>query len=229
MITIDLPDTTFFRADLTPESRSVRGGPNSEPTGSPGSWIELAQATAVRLTSKMADDKELANYIAAEKGLFRYDYVRLGCSFYSAEGERFDKAWMEVDLTSDAPDTAIAWSMLPDNVHESVKRTSKAKIGSKLQFLSSEMAEEEQVDQKLYSIRGYREGSARPFWEMRQTSLANLDGLFRFHLIVRSVHNQETRGIVRLSTMIGARKYLVFHSQRQADAPLQEFRLAAGK
>lgn len=229
MITLDLPDTPFFRAELTPDSRQVRGSRAGELAQPPRSWIELGQATAVRLTGTMADDKELANYIAAEEGKFQYSYVRFGCSFYSSGGEQFDQAWLEVELTSDSPDAAIAWSMMPDNVHESVKRTTTAKLGAQLQFLSSEMAEAEQVDEKLYSIRGYREGTARPFWEMKRTDLASLDGLFRFHLVVRSPHDRDTRGTVKLTTMIGARKFLVFHTQRPADAPLQEFHLTAIK
>jgi hypothetical protein len=197
----------------------------SGPAHPPHSWIELGQATAVRLTSKMADDKELANYIAAEKGKFHYDYVRLGCSFYPSGGERFDQAWLEVELTTVSPDSAIAWSMIPDNANDPVQYTSTAKIGANLKFLSSEMQEQEQFSKKLYSIRGYREGSAKPFWEMKRTDLADLDGLFRFHLVVRSPHGQITTGSVKLSTMIGTRKYLVFHSQRRANAPLQEFHL----
>lgn len=230
MITIDLPDTPDFRADLTPAPRSVRGGgTSSEVIHAPQSWIELSQTTTVSLTTHMTEDKELVNYIAAERGKFRYDYVRLGCSFYSSNGERFDQAWLEVDLTSSDPNIPIAWSMVPDAIHDSVKRTSKAKIGAKLELLSSSMEEDAQFDLRLYSIRGYRESTSKPFWEMKRNDLAELDGLFRFHLIVRSLKQQETIGTVRLSTMIGSRKFLVFRSQRAENAPLQEFRLAGNK
>lgn len=230
MITIDLPDETYFRAELTPDPRQVRGDTRTGPTTTPQSYIDLAPATPVRLTEQIAQtDEELANYIAAEKGKFQYNYVRLGCSFYPAKGERFDQAWLEVELTPGAPAGAIAWSMVPDNVHESVKHTSKAKIGATVKLLSSEMEAGEEFDEKLYSIRGYREGTSKPFWEMKRTDRADLNGLFRFHLVIRSPHDQETKGVVKLSTMIGSRKFLVFHSQRSADAPLQEFHLQVGK
>jgi hypothetical protein len=228
MFTIDLPDPPLFRAELSPDSRQVRGGKVSAQP--PSSLIELGQPTVIPLTSKLAeDDKELAGYIAAEKGKFQYSYVRLVCSFYPSGGEQFDQAWLEVELTSDSPKSAIAWSMIPDNVHESVKRTSTAKVGAALKFLSSEMQEAQQVDEKLYSIRGYREGTAKPFWEMKRTDLATLDGLFRFHLVVRSPYKQETTGKVKFSTMIGTRKFLVFYKQRQEDVPVQEFYLTSSK
>ncbi|HEX7999970.1 MAG TPA: hypothetical protein VF528_16395 [Pyrinomonadaceae bacterium] len=228
MITIDLPDPPLFRVELTPDSRQVRSGEAS--VQPPSSSIELGQPTVVRLTSKTAqDDKELASYIAAEKGKFQYNYVRLVCSFYPSEGEQFDKAWLEVELASDSPKSAIAWSMNPNNVHESVKRTSTAKVGAALKFLSSEMSESAQVDEKLYSIRGYREATAKPFWEMKRTDLATLDGLFHFHLVVRSPYQEETRGTVKFSTTIGTRRFLVFYDQRPKDVPVEEFYLGAIK
>ncbi len=228
MITIDLPDPPLFPVELAPDSRQVRGGEAT--TRPPSSSIELGQPMVVRLTSKTAqDDKELASYIAAEKGKFQYNYVRLVCSLYPSGGEQFDQAWLEVELTSDSPKSAIAWSMIPDSVHESVKRTSTAKVGAALKFLSSEMQEAEQVDEKLYSIRGYREGTGKPFWEMKRTDLATLDGLFRFHLVVRSPCHEETKGTVKFSTTIGARKFFVFYNQRQENVPVQEFYLNATK
>jgi hypothetical protein len=230
MITIDLPDEPYFRAELTLDPRQLRADTPGGPSVPPESWIDLAPVTAIRLTKQMADDdEELSHYIAAEKGKFQYSYVRFGCTFYPSNGEHFDQAWLEVELAPGATGGVIAWSMVPDNVHESVTRTSKAKIGSQLKFLSSEMEEGEQFAEKLFSVRGYREGTSKPFWEMKRTDLADLNGLFRFHLVVRSPHNLKTKGTVKLSTMIGSRKFLVFHSQRAANTPLQEFQLQAAK
>jgi|ERR1700687_34843 len=87
MISIDEPLQPSFRVALQEDIRIVRGKPAiAQGSGkAPVSWIDLSPVTAISLAAKMTDDAELANFIAAEKGQFRYDYVRLRCSFFPCE------------------------------------------------------------------------------------------------------------------------------------------------
>lgn len=232
MILIDEPVQTGFRVNLHEENRIVRGKPSFVADGKgPGSWIDLSPVTSVPLGAKIANDPELASFIAAERGRFRYDYVRLRCSFFPVAGETFNKAWLEVELQPSEPnvsDPPVAFSIEPGSEYETVEITDSAKVGAKLKFISSELTDSTKKNVKLYSIRGYREGGPKPFWEMQSTDLADLNGTFAFHLVVRSPTTVETNGSLKLSTVIGTRKFLVFHPEHpHADEPVQKFVLAA--
>jgi hypothetical protein len=229
MISIDEPLQPSFQVSLIEDIRTVRGKPVVAKGSSiaPVSSIDLSPVTAIPLAARMTDDAELANFIAAEKGQFRYDYVRLRCSFLPRDGERFEKGWLEVDLTPSKPgvsDPPVAWSMVPGSEFEKVKVTNSAKIGAKFKLITGEVSQSTTEDIKLYSIRGYREGGPQPFWEMNSNQLVELNGSLAFHLVVRSPSDVETKGSVKLSTMIGARKFWVFHSEvAHANEPVQNF------
>ena len=233
MISIDEPLQPGFRVNLQEDIRTVRGKPAvAKGDGKAlGSWIDLSPVTAIPLAAKMTDDAELANFIAAEKGRFRYDYVRLRCSFFPCDGEKFEKAWLEVDITASercVSDPPVAWSIVPGNEFDKVQVTNSAKIGAKFKLMEGEVSQSTTGDVKLYSIRGYREGGPQPFWEMKSNELADLNGSLAFHLVVRSPSNVDTKGSVKLSTMIGARKFWVFHSAAaHANEPVQNFVLPA--
>jgi hypothetical protein len=176
------------------------------------------------------EDKELANFLAAEQGKFRYDYVRLGCSFHPDHPERFEKAWLYVDLdvaglASGVP-FPIAWSIYPVETHDEVEESLSTKIGSRLSIFSAEVGSSKKVASKLYSLRGYKEGKSDPHWEMRATDTSSLDGLLRFHIVVRSLASTEVRARVRLETTLSDRLFAVFRSQRPFDeSPSLQFKL----
>jgi hypothetical protein len=228
MISIDEPIQPSFRVALQEDIRIVRGRPAiAQGSGkAPLSWIDLSPVTAISLAANMTEDAELANFIAAEKGQFRYDYVRLRCSFFPCGGERFEKGWLEVDITPSKPGVSnppVAWSMVPGSEFEKVKVTNSAKIGAKVKLIG-EVSQSTTEDVKLYSIRGYREGGPQPFWEMKSNELVELNGSLAFHLVIRSPSDVETKGSVKLSTMIGARKFWVFHSEAaHTNEPVQNF------
>jgi hypothetical protein len=229
MIFIDLPELPLVRVGLLEEeSRSVRGGAvSARQDHQPTSWIDLSPVTTIPLTPEMSEDKELVNFIVSERDRFRYDYVRLRCSFHPTGDEKFEKAWLEVTLSPGGPvagDPPVAWSMAPGAQYDTVESTNSAKIGAKLKFLSSEVSESSKAGVKLYSIRSYRESTANPSWEMKTHELADIDGNFAFHLVVRSPNEVKTMGTVRLSTIIGKRMFWVIKTEQpHADEPVQDF------
>jgi hypothetical protein len=193
------------------------------------SWVELTDPQHIRLSDNpVFDDKELGQFLASNDGTYRYDYVRLGCSFYPQNGERFEKAWLKVDLKPDAaqpPSAPISWSIFPLNEYDNVEETASAKIsGGKI--LSAEVGASSKFNRKLYSLRGYREGKPNPFWELYNNDASTLDGSLRFHMVVRSAATSSTSGEVRLEAVISNRSFMVFREKRPFDqTPSTEFRL----
>src|SRR5215471_3702703 len=96
VLSINLPEPVTRRMELVPEPRQEKGGTSILQVSS---WIELSDPQHVRLgKDPVSDDKELAQFLAANDGRYRYDYVRLGCTFCPQNGERFEKAWLNVTI-----------------------------------------------------------------------------------------------------------------------------------
>jgi hypothetical protein len=224
---INLPDPVSHRMELVAEPRQVKGSP---PGFQVTSWIELNDAQHIRLTKDPVDgDIELAQFLAANDGTFRYDYVRLGCTFCPQNGERFEKAWLTVTLKPDeaqCKEPPTSWSIFPLEDHDKIERSASAKIGASVKILSAEVNASSKGEIKLYNVRGYREGGPDPYWEMYSNEANTLDGALRFHMVVRSASASPTVGEVRLEAVISNRTFVVFRNKRPFDqSPSSTFRL----
>jgi hypothetical protein len=228
MLSIDLPDPNFQRMELVAEPRVEKGGSPSPLQVS--SWIELADPQHIQLsTTPVFDDNELEQFLAANKGQYRYDYVRLGCSFCPQNGERFEKAFLTITLKPDGappPEVPVSWSIFPLTDFQCAKQTTSAKIGGKGKIVTAEIGGAREVEKRLYSLRGFREGKSNPFWELYGNESEALEGSLRFHMVVRSTAASPTLGQVRLEAVISNRSFVVFRKKRPFDqTPSSEFRL----
>jgi len=227
MISIDLPEPTSRRMELVPEPRQVMGDAPS--ILEVNSWVELTDPQYIRLSNNpVYEDKELEQFLTSNDGTYRYDYVRLGCSFYPQKGERFEKAWLKVELKPEVPQprsVPISWSIFPLNEFDNVEETTSAKLsGGKI--LNAEVGASSKFNRKLYSVRGYREGKPNPFWELYNNEATTLDGSLRFHIVARSAGASPTLGEVRLEAVISNRSFVIFREKRPFDqTPSAEFRL----
>jgi len=227
MISIDLPEPTSRRMELVPEPRQVMGDAPS--ILEVNSWVELTDPQYIRLSNNpVYEDKELEQFLTSNDGTYRYDYVRLGCSFYPQKGGRFEKAWLKVELKPEVPQprsVPISWSIFPLNEFDNVEETTSAKLsGGKI--LNAEVGASSKFNRKLYSVRGYREGKPNPFWELYNNEATTLDGSLRFHIVARSAGASPTLGEVRLEAVISNRSFVIFREKRPFDqTPSAEFRL----
>jgi hypothetical protein len=61
---------------------------------------------------------------------------------------------------------------------------------------------------------------------MYNTGADSLDGVLRFHMVVRSESSSSTLGTVRLEAVISNRSYVIFREKRPFDlSPSSSFRL----
>ena len=228
MLSLDLPDPEFQRMELVAEPRVEKGATPALLQVS--SWIELADPQHIQLsTTPVFDDNELEQFLAANKGQYRYDYVRLGCSFCPQNGERFEKAFLTITLKPDGappPEVPVSWSIFPLTDFQCAKQTTSAKIGGKGKIVTAEIGGAREVEKRLYSLRGFREGKSNPFWELYGNESEALEGSLRFHMVVRSTAASPTLGQVRLEAVISNRSFVVFRKKRPFDqTPSSEFRL----
>lgn len=228
MPSINLPEPTFRRMELIAEPRQEKGSPSW--ATHVNSWIELSDPQHIRLAeSPVGEDSELEQFLAADQGRFRYDYVRLACTFCPENDERFEKAWLTVTLKAEsasAQNLPISWSIFPLAEYDNVEETVGTKIGSSAKILNAEVSMSSKGATKLYSLRGFREGKSNPYWELYSNNANSLNGVLRFHLVVRSAQASPTLGEVRLEAVISNRMFVVFREKRAFDqTPSSEFRL----
>jgi hypothetical protein len=218
MFSIELPEPTYRRMHLVAEPRLEKG---IAPFSAPTSFIELSDPQYLMLQKTAVDgDKELEAFLAANDGRYRYDYVRLGCSFGPQNGERFEKAWLNVTLKPEAAGGAeapISWSIFPVDASQDMEQTTSTKFGSTAKLLSAEIGSSAKVVKKLYTLKGYREGKPNPFWELYSNEADALDGIVRFHMVVRSPASVATLGEVRLEAVISNRSFMLFREKRPFD------------
>jgi hypothetical protein len=230
VIIVNLPETRSSRMELVENVRTIKSGGIGPSFLDPVSWIELSEPASVTLNKDPAiEDKELAQFLAAEDTRYRYDYVRLGCTFRANPPERFEKAWLTVALsTSGAPsaDGPISWSIAPVNDYDLTEETTSAEIGSSGKILSAKIGAGTKMAKKVYSLRAFREGNANPYWELTATDSTSLEGILRFHMVVRSPAKSSTTGQVRMEAVISDRSFVAFRQKRPFDqTPSQEFHL----
>lgn len=222
MINLQPERSVLTRAELI-ETRRYRGD-----WGPIKSSIDLSRPFVAPLTKEMGvGDSELAIFLRGDEGKFRYDYVRLCCSFHSILPERFEYALLTVKLTSDDQSAdPVAWSISPSGTYDEVERSSSTKISGNFRIISAEIGNSVRSSEKLFSIRGYGEGSPSPSWEMTANEVSSLEGLLRFHLVVRSPVNNFSKGEASLKTTISNREFMVFRTKHPLDSsPSLEFEL----
>ncbi len=224
---IQLPEPVPHRMELVASPRHEKGAP---PTASVNSWIELSDPQHIVLSKALgSDDQELAQFLEANDRYYRYDYVRLGCTFCPQSGEQFEKAWLTVTLKPEAgqpSDMPTSWSIFPREGYDTIEETVGAKIGVSAMILNGETSASSKIPRKVYNLRGYRGGTPDPYWEMYGNQQRALDGVFRFHMVVRSAAPSSTLGEVRLEAVISNRSFFVFREKRAFDqSPCSVFRL----
>jgi hypothetical protein len=205
MLTLDLPEIELHEVALEPDSRrALRGEPEEDTTLR--SRVELGQIVSVPLKADMAgDDPVLRHFLEAETADYKFHLVRLSCGFKPADGEKFSRAWLKVPLRREdgvMEPGPIAWSMAPLRQVKSVKVSTTAKIGSKLEILESGIEAGEEYERDEIFLEANKPQSSDPYWEFQKTDKVEIRGTFLLSLVVRSPTTSVIRGGVLLSVTV---------------------------
>jgi hypothetical protein len=227
LIEIEMPQMPRRRFGL--RERVARGGDGG---GALPAYVELSEPAVITLNETYASaDEELRFFLSEERARYRYDLVRLGCTFNPTEGEPFERARLEIELEAeDARDVAppVAWSMEPETGFESVELSRNVQIGTELRFVSGSATRSAKSEQKEYFLRAYRLQKHNPYWELRRTGHTDIIGHYSFNLIFRSAVASRTRGVIGLGATVRKRKFILMHEEESfPDRPFLEFRTPA--
>jgi hypothetical protein len=226
---IEMPDTAAQPFTLQePVTRS--GGFGLRPADTSASIVALSAVASLPLmpgSPLIGNDPELAAFL--EHTPRRFHYVRFGCSFEAAAGERFETAFFRVDMrAAGAGDPPIAWSMAPASAYDEVKTTLGAEIDSGLKFISPKISVEREGTRREYSLRAYREGRPDPYWLFTATRAVRIEGGFRLHMVVSGPPDETVEGVITVETRVRGRKFLIVPYEAVAgETPPTRFALSA--
>jgi hypothetical protein len=207
----------WVELDLVPEKRPVKGTAEFSVPQLKG-WLALGKPVIRTLPTPV--NSELASY--------EFRHVLLAASFRPEEGTPFDRVWVQVDLDTESPAEAIAWSMHPrrETNRIDITRTVGVNATLGLKWLSSEGKSEQ--EQKFTGLQpfliAYNELCVNPVWEFVDTEQVPIMGSQRLHLIVRKTPIISVRGRVSVTATVKHKRFGLFTCKsRVEDAPSLSF------
>src|SRR5580700_5547780 len=153
------------------------------------SRVVLSEPAAVTINeSTLGDDLDLKRFFAEQKSQWSFHAVQLRCTFAAGEGESFERAQVAVQLSAKGGESGQlpnVYSMSPLKIAQRIQIKQSNSIGADLKFLKSEIGQEITIpDNQLYMI-AYNEGSANPYWRLKEVPGIAIEGVERFSMIVR--------------------------------------------
>jgi hypothetical protein len=207
----------WVELDLVPEKRTVKGTADFAAPQLKG-WMTLGKPVIRNL--RAPENSEFASY--------DFRHVLLAASFRPEEGTPFDRVWVQVDLDTEPPAEAIAWSMHPHRETSRIDITRKVGMNAKLglNWLASEATSEQ--EQKFTGLQpsliAYNELCANPVWEFIETEQNPIAGSQRLHLIVRKTPAVTVRGRVSVTATVRHKRFGLFTCKsRVENAPSLPF------
>jgi hypothetical protein len=215
-------DTPEFHT-LTLEPRVERGRHSSrgalEPLVGP---VSIGGPVTVPLTKDAAkDDPELQAFLEGEKS-HRYDLVHLAATFAPVD-EPLQRVWIAVQLTR--PDGGpeplpVAWSMKPIQLSDEVTMANKATVGADAKLLSAGVELGSSRVSKDVSLQALYLMQSTPTWVLEETKSAQISGVQRFVLVVRSPKDAPARGRVDVGAIVTRKRFgPLTHKMPLTDVP----------
>ncbi len=211
MITLDLIPCSEQAIDLETDRRLTRGTSSGKERLS--GRITVSEPAVLPITPDLVkDDPELTSFLQINQGLYRFFLLYLNCTFYPAEGEPFENAWLKVQLAGQSQGDAkrpVVWSMRPENQIKNIQISATVKLGGSLKFIDTGLDTGGEV-QKTWSqekafIRAYSI-EPEPFWEFNAVEGAEIGGNYHLSMIVRQDQNAAGAGKIELRATIRRKK-----------------------
>ncbi len=189
MLKIDIPDGAMELMSLLPVDGVKKGfGPNTPPLSKPS----IGGPVIISLSADMdglKDDPDLVSYVKQSAATFRFFIVQLACTFVAERGESFEEVWVKFTFKCDDgknESPPVAWSMKPDKQFAESEVTKTAKFGSELKLLNSGVEVGAKRTYQLVYLEPRNELRSDPVWYLKSLEGVNIDGSYRFRMVVRA-------------------------------------------
>ncbi|WP_298421117.1 hypothetical protein [uncultured Kordia sp.] len=193
------------------------------------SSVDLSEVISQQITAIDGDnDPEMVHFLDNQDPEYRFNIIRIGCTFRTKKDEHFSKAWISVPMhfKENPTEKPLVWSLTPENVAEDVKAKDSIKISSELKFLKGEVSHEESTTSKDFFITSFREGKGSPMWEFEKTNNISINGSYACYIIIRTKKSDHIKGKVEIKTVLKEKTYIIFNKEKEMEAiPFLEFEI----
>lgn len=212
---IELATPEFRTVTLEPKEVHVRGPGGAavlEPLEGP---VSIGGPITVPLTKeRAADDPDLQAFFEQDTA-HRYDLVHLAGTFAPVD-EPLQRVWIAIELSR--PDAGpaplpIAWSMKPERLEDEVTTSAKATLDADAKLLKAGLEIGSSRVSKDVSLQALYTMQSNPTWILERTDSAQISGVQRFVLVVRSPVDAPARGRVEVGAVVQRRR-LVFLTKK---------------
>jgi len=166
-----------------------------------------------RISNDSTDDVELRRFLQEDAGDSDFYLLRLTCTLRADDDEPFTEVLLGVLLSAaDAGlDAPIAWSMEPARLAEPVEISRSVAFGPSLKILGIGLESKVDVGEKRERqdvfVEALYELESTPTWAMYRTRSTALQGLQRFHLVVKAARGSTTVGEVAATAKIERKRF----------------------
>jgi hypothetical protein len=223
MLELTFPETSS--RELILEPKEIKKGFAS---ATPRSRVNLGEPGVLAIRKDAAEtDPDLKQFIEQQSKQWNFYAVQLGCSFATGNGEEFEQAFVQVNLSLEGPagtDSPIAWSMRPLKLSEKTEVTDKVALGAELKFLKPSVSREVKGSREAVFLQAYNEMRADPYWRLKGNAGMVIEGAQRLHMVVRVPRSLQARGVVNVEVDIKRSKFgLISYNTRLPDVARAAF------
>jgi hypothetical protein len=211
---IELPDPPSREVVLDPNVALNRGG------SVPGEFREplhgrlsMGGPVVRRISVDSTDDVELRRFLERDAGDSDFYLLRLTCTLRSADDEPFTEVLLGVALSAEDVllEAPIAWSMEPERLVDAVEVSRSVRLGPSLKILGLGLDGNVEIGGKRERhdvfLEALYELESTPTWAMYRTASTSLQGLHRFHLVVKATKGSITVGEVAATAKIEKKRF----------------------
>jgi hypothetical protein len=212
---VEVADLAYRNTLLVPEERVTLGaGGKAIGGGQLAQRILIGGPVVVPITPEQASGADdVLETLATHSERFRFHMVVLGCTFAPKESERFERAWVQVKLSTAADEAAIGWSMLPERETQAHRDTRQVELAASLKFVTAKVSGGSERESEDAFVEALNILMDSPTWRFTRVHNHELEGAHRLVLVVRSPAAAQTDGDVRLRAVLN-RKALGLLSYR---------------
>jgi hypothetical protein len=172
------------------------------------SRVVLSEPDAVPIDENtLGDDVDLKRFFAGQKSQWSFHAVQVRCTFKAGEGEKFERSQVAVHLTAEGSKQPNAYSMSPLKLAQKIQIKESTSIGSDLKFLKSEIGEDITIPENQLYVVAYNEGTATPYWQLKDVPGISIEGVERFSLIVRAPLETKSAGTITVSADMSSKRF----------------------
>jgi hypothetical protein len=207
MIEIEVDEAPELDARLLPQDEATKGVETAGADVKPlHGCFSIGTPVVQPFTDELAaQDKDLGQFLVRERD-YRFHLVHVACTFRPERDTPFEAASLQIRLQAEGGAEAIAWSMSPERLTDSVHYSRKIGVTSELKVFEVNAETEKSGETRDVYVEASGLLQSDPAWEFTRTDRVPISGSHRLFLVVRAPRDAVVTGDLELSMTLRLRR-----------------------